>query len=86
MNVTICDVINIDTKCCVKVLRNTCILAESIAAMVCALRKKARAVLTGHVAGSPSARHPGDIWLRRAGGSRHLLCMCGVCAIVVACV
>ena len=30
----------------VKVLRNTCILAESVAAVVCALRKKAREVLT----------------------------------------
>ena len=59
----------------VKVLRNTCILAESVAAMVCALRKKARAVLTGHVAGSPSARHPGDIWLRRQP-SPCVMCVC----------
>ena len=60
----------------VKVLRNTCILAESVAAMVCALRKKARAVLTGHVAGSPSARHPGDIWLRRQPSPCVRVCVC----------
>ena len=37
--------------------------------------KMARALCTGHLAGSPDARHPGDVWLRRQ--PFHLVvCMC----------
>ena len=37
--------------------------------------KMARALCTGHLAGSPDARHPGDVWLRRQP-SPCVMCVC----------
>ena len=44
----------------ITVLKNTVLIGQKHCVNIVA-----HALLTGHVAGSPGARRPGDIWLRR---------------------